>query len=252
LAKGHMQDGKFHPHTQYIRKNKSPRKKREPFDVKKDGVKIDQRKLVQMQRADVGRRKRYAHQMEMPIDMPVGEQMEWEQVVGSEIVKVKHEMMNGMPVTSVRFANGEEWFEFDEFDHQEKFMEDNNFHKMDEEVGEFVEVDHPKVAGFITMPSGNVLFAEREETRMKHDTSEIEKEVVKEFESTPHMTMEDEKFGEMVDREVEKRMRKKHLVEQEFSEGEERQIAKGLGICRHCGGDIENHKCTHCGRREIN
>jgi len=52
--KGHMQDGKFHPHTDY---KKVSRMKREPFRVTKDGVKITQRELIQMQRADVGRRK---------------------------------------------------------------------------------------------------------------------------------------------------------------------------------------------------
>ncbi len=53
--KGHMQDGKFHPHIDY---KKVSRKKREPFPITKDGVKITQKELIQMQRADVGRRKR--------------------------------------------------------------------------------------------------------------------------------------------------------------------------------------------------
>jgi len=57
--KGHMQDGKFHPHTTYKAK---PRKKREEktFDKEKDGVKmpeISQAKLMQMQR-DAGFRGR--------------------------------------------------------------------------------------------------------------------------------------------------------------------------------------------------
>ena len=45
--KGHMQDGRFHPHTQY---KKVTRKAREPFPVKSTGVKIPQRTLAQMQR----------------------------------------------------------------------------------------------------------------------------------------------------------------------------------------------------------
>jgi len=53
--KGHMQDGKFHPHTDY---KKVSRKKREPFSVTKNRVKVSQRELIQMQRADVGRRRR--------------------------------------------------------------------------------------------------------------------------------------------------------------------------------------------------
>jgi len=164
-VKGFTKDKKFHPIKPYIK----VRKKKEPFQVKKtEGVPME--KLIQMQRADVGRRKRYAHQqMELPIDMSVREQMEWEQVVGSEIVKVKHEMINGMPVTSVRFANGEEWFEFDNIDHQEEFMKENDLHKHEGAVGEFVEVDHPLIAGFVTMPSGKVVFGEREDTREKRE-----------------------------------------------------------------------------------
>jgi len=153
---------KFHPIKPYTK----VRKKKEPFQVKKtEGVPME--KLVQMQRADVGRRKRYAHQqMQMPIDMSVSEQMEWEQVVGSEIVKVKKEMMNGRPVTSVRFANGEEWFEFDEINHQEEYLEKENIKVDDTVIGEFVEIDHPDIAGYITMETGKVLFGEKED-RMK-------------------------------------------------------------------------------------
>lgn len=55
MAKGFTKDGKFRPITDY---KKVSRKKREPFRVTKDGVKITQRELIQMQRADVGRRKK--------------------------------------------------------------------------------------------------------------------------------------------------------------------------------------------------
>jgi uncharacterized protein YkuJ len=169
--KGHMQDGKFHPHTTY--KAKSRKKRQEPFDVEKDGVKISQAKLIQMQR-DVKIRDRKSEQEmemphEMPIDMSVREQMEWENAVGSEIVKVKHEMMDGRPVTSVRFANGEEWFEFDSIDHQEEFIKENKIKVDDEVTGEFVEVDHPDISGYITMASGKVAFGEKEDTRKKRE-----------------------------------------------------------------------------------
>lgn len=162
--KGFTKDKKFHPIKPYTK----VRKKKEPFKVKKtEGVPME--KLIQMQRADVGRRKRYAHQhMQLPIDMSVSEQMEWEQVIGSEIVKVKKEMMNGRPVTSVRFANGEEWFEFDEISHQEEYLEKENIKVDDTIIGEFVEIDHPDIAGYITMDTGKVLFGEKED-RSKRD-----------------------------------------------------------------------------------
>jgi len=181
-----MQDGKFHPHTPY-KKVKRIRKKKEPFEVTRDGVKIDQQKLIQMGRADVGKRKRHEEmEMEMPIDMSRRERMEWEMIVDSQIVKVKHEMLDGRPITSVRFANGEEWFEFESFDHQEKFMKENNIEADDEVTGEFIEIDHPKIAGFITMESGKVLFGERENTtRMKRDTTVL-KEPVTFFEDPAH------------------------------------------------------------------
>lgn len=170
--KGHMQDGKFHPHTQY----KGVRKKKEPFKVvKTEGIPMQ--KLISMQRADVGRRKRSTkfrkaseleHQLRL-LDMTEREMMEWEDIVDSDIVKVKHEMMDGRPITSVRFANGEEWFEFDSIDHQEEFMRENDLHKHVGEVGEFIEVDHPMIAGFVTTESGKVLFGEKEDSRFKRD-----------------------------------------------------------------------------------
>ncbi len=55
--KGFTKDGKFHPIKPY---NKKLRSKREPFIVTKDGVKISQAKLNQMQRDAGVRGKRYA------------------------------------------------------------------------------------------------------------------------------------------------------------------------------------------------
>jgi len=54
---GFTKDGKFHPIKPY---NKKIRSKREPFNVTKDGVKIPQSKLAQMQRDAGIRGKRYA------------------------------------------------------------------------------------------------------------------------------------------------------------------------------------------------
>ncbi len=186
--KGFTRDGKFHPITTYKAK---PRKKREePFDVEADGVKVVPRsKLIQMQR-DAGVRGRREQEMEMPhempIDMSVTEQMEWENAVGSEIVKVKHEMMDGRPVTSVRFANGEEWFEFDSIDHQEDFIKENKI-KVDEDiVGEFVEVDHPMISGYITMESGKVAFGEKEDTRKKRVSPETLTKPITFYEDPSH------------------------------------------------------------------
>jgi len=140
--KGHMEDGKFHPHTDY---KKGVRKSRDQT-AKTKGVKVNNRKARQI----------------MQLDMSDRERMEWERVVGSEVVKVKHEMMNGMPVTSVRFENGEEWFEFDEISHQEEFMKDENIEVDESIIEEFVEIDHPDIAGYITMETGKVLFGEKE------------------------------------------------------------------------------------------
>ena len=186
--KGFTRDGKFHPITTYKAK---PRKKREePLDVEADGVKVVPRsKLIQMQR-DAGVRGRREQEMEMPhempIDMSVTEQMEWENAVGSEIVKVKHEMMDGRPVTSVRFANGEEWFEFESIDHQEDFIKENKI-KVDEDiVGEFVEVDHPMISGYITMESGKVAFGEKEDTRKKRVSPETLTKPITFYEDPSH------------------------------------------------------------------
>ena len=54
--KGHTENGKFHPHTQY---KKVGRKKREPFPVASDGVKVDKKQLIQMQRQPRNKRTDY-------------------------------------------------------------------------------------------------------------------------------------------------------------------------------------------------
>lgn len=149
--KGFTKDGKFHPITDY---KKGTRKSRDQ-KAKQQGVKIKPRKQRQVMASEVS-------------GLSQAKKAEWEDVVDSEVVKVKKEMMNGRPVTSVRFANGEEWFEFDDIKHQEDFMKEEKIEVDETVVGEFVEIDHPDIAGYITMATGKVLFGEREE-KMKND-----------------------------------------------------------------------------------
>ena len=188
-------DNKFHPIKQYhgVRKSRDKhaktkgvkiRKKSEPFKVSKtDGATKQQ--LIQMQRADVGRRA-------LDFGMSEKEMMEWERIAGSKIVKVKHEMMNGKPVTTVRFANGEEWFEFERFDHQEQFIRENKIEIDHKRVGEFVEIDHPMIAGYYTMTSGKIAFGERED-RMKRDEEQlVDLNRIRELESIEDPTHEKE------------------------------------------------------------
>lgn len=181
---------KFHPinNKKGVRKSRDQkaktqgvklRKKSEPFKVGKTKG-ATQQELVQMQRADVGRRKHDDEAEDLQLiqqeikkherdlhGMSKNQMMEWENVAGSEIVKVKHEMINGRPVTTVRFANGEEWFEFDDIEHQEEFIKKHKIDIDHEKVGEFVEIDHPMVAGYYTMPSGKIAFGEREDRKKK-------------------------------------------------------------------------------------
>jgi len=153
--KGHMQDGKFHPHTPYL---KGVRKSRDQ-NAKQTGIKIDSRM----------KREKHDEQMMAPQikGMSEAKRKEWEDVVNSEVVKVKKEMINGKPVTSVRFANGEEWFEFDDVKHQEDYMKKEKIEVDESVVGEFVEIEHPDIAGYITMATGKVLFGEREDRRKR-------------------------------------------------------------------------------------
>lgn len=229
-------NNKFHPIRGYKGVRKSDRKKKdivEPFPVGKSQT-IPRGKLIQMQReAGVRGKHDESQMMAMPIDMSVREQMEWENVVDSEIVKVKHETMDGRPITSVRFANGEEWFEFDSVDHQEDFLKENNI-KVDEEVtGEFVEVNHPMISGYITMPSGKVAFGEKEDTRMKKDEEEIEEEMPDLFVSNPVMDEKLEKQFQKWEERGEKKKgetRKARLVHKDFFENKTGRLE-----CRHCG-----------------
>lgn len=78
MTKGFIKDKKFHPISNYT---SVKRKKREPFKVTKDGVKISQKELVQMGRADIGRRKKIKSVLE-------------EQKLQPEIVKVRDRIIS--------------------------------------------------------------------------------------------------------------------------------------------------------------
>ncbi len=183
--KGHMQDGKFHPHTDYkkgIRKSRSQK-------AKQQGVKIKPRKqrvvakipqpdgtetVLKMDNENFDEVTDPVERQQILDMLSKSEIEEWEGVVNSEIVKVKHEMLNGMPITTLRFANGEEWFEFESFDHQEKYVKKEKINVDENITGEFVEIDHPDIAGYITMESGSILFGERESNRSKRDQSKTQ------------------------------------------------------------------------------
>jgi len=174
-------DGKFHPISSY----KGVRKSRDQ-KAKQQGVKIKPRKqrmvakipqpdgtetVLQMNNDNFDEVTDPVERQQILNMMTKAEIEEWEGVVNSEIVKVKHEMLNGMPITTLRFANGEEWFEFESFDHQEKYIKKEKINVDENVTGEFVEIDHPDIAGYITMDSGSILFGERESNRMKRDQS---------------------------------------------------------------------------------
>lgn len=87
---------------------------------------------------------------------------EWEKTARSEVIGVKHEHVDGLPVMTVMFQNKEEWFEFHNFQDQESFF-DKNFDGMKGEIGEYIKVDHPIVEGFVELMSGKKFFEEKME-----------------------------------------------------------------------------------------
>ncbi len=86
---------------------------------------------------------------------------EWEDVARSEVIDVKQEHVDGMPVLTVLFQNGDEWFEFDQVKHQERFIDNNELTKSDA-VGKFIKVDHPMIEGYINLITGKSLFETKE------------------------------------------------------------------------------------------
>lgn len=95
-------------------------------------------------------------QPDIRIKLSESEIDDWERTAGSEVIGVKNEMFEGMPVSTVMFLNGDEWFEFDSFIDQENFFE-KSFDK-DSTIGKFIKVDHPKIEGYVNLISGKTLF----------------------------------------------------------------------------------------------
>ncbi len=96
------------------------------------------------------------NQPDIRIKLSEAEIQEWESTAGSEVIGVKNEMFEGMPVSTVMFQNGDEWFEFDSFVDQEDFFE-KTFEKVSD-IGKFIKVDHPKIEGYVNLISGKTLF----------------------------------------------------------------------------------------------
>lgn len=84
---------------------------------------------------------------------------EWEKAAGSELIAAETGTFEGKNTIEVKFQNGEEWFEFQTMKEQKTFF-DNNF-EQDDSVGKFIEVDHPKIEGYVNLISGISLFKDR-------------------------------------------------------------------------------------------
>lgn len=103
-----------------------------------------------------------------PITIPRGdirshlteeEIQEWEKVAGSELISAETGTFEGKQTVEVKFQNGEDWFEFQTLKEQTQFFE-KNFEK-NEKIGKFIEVDHPKIEGYVNLISGFSLFKDR-------------------------------------------------------------------------------------------
>lgn len=86
---------------------------------------------------------------------------EWEDVARSEVIDIRQEHVDGMPVLTVMFQNGDEWFEFDQINHQEKFIDSNELTRS-EAIGRFIKVDHPMIEGYVNLLTGKSLFETKE------------------------------------------------------------------------------------------
>lgn len=86
---------------------------------------------------------------------------EWEDVARSEVIDVKEEHVDGKPVLTVMFQNGDEWFEFNDVKHQEQFIDDNELTKSDA-IGKFIKVNHPMIEGYVNLITGKSLFETKE------------------------------------------------------------------------------------------
>lgn len=89
---------------------------------------------------------------------------EWEDTVHSEIIGVETGRFEGRNTVEVKFLNGENWFEFQTMKEQNDWFSNyypglNKVPKVKE--GKFVELDHPKIEGYVTLMSGLSLFKDR-------------------------------------------------------------------------------------------
>jgi len=89
---------------------------------------------------------------------------EWEKTTGSELISAKTGRFEGRNTIEVKFQNGEEWFEFQTMKEQNDWFSNyypglNKVPKVKE--GKFVELDHPKIEGYVTLMSGLSLFKDR-------------------------------------------------------------------------------------------
>jgi len=85
---------------------------------------------------------------------------EWEDTVDSEIIGVETGRFEGKNTIEVKFLNGENWFEFQTMKEQKTFFDKQDF-EQDDSVGKFIEVDHPKIEGYVNLMSGLSLFKDR-------------------------------------------------------------------------------------------
>jgi len=150
LARGFKDEtGKFHP-TGNSGIKKTPTLK----SVKTEGVKMEKLETVEKEEPKLEIDRIRAKLSENQIE-------EWEDVARSEVIDVKQEHVDGMPVLTVMFQNGDEWFEFDQVKHQERFIDSNELTKSDA-VGKFIKVDHPMIEGYINLITGKSLFETKE------------------------------------------------------------------------------------------
>jgi len=93
-----------------------------------------------------------------------GEIQEWEKVAGSEVISAETGKFEGRETVEVKFQNGQEWFEFQTMKDQNEWFS-SYYPGIDkvpkEKPGHFVELDHPKIEGYVTLLSGISLFKDR-------------------------------------------------------------------------------------------
>jgi len=93
-----------------------------------------------------------------------GEIQEWEKVAGSELISAETGKFEGRETVEVKFQNGQEWFEFQTMKEQNDWFS-SYYPSLDkvpkEKTGHFVELDHPKIEGYVTLLSGISLFKDR-------------------------------------------------------------------------------------------